>query len=109
MTDLNNSNVAATASTQPNQEVVQDIEVISQILSESKIWWKSKMLWVNILTIIGSLTAYFGFDLKAHGINYDALATTITTILGIANIVLRIFSKTTIRILPTTKTENTEK
>lgn len=97
MADINNSNVAevitTSTTTSTTQEIVQDISVISQIITSGKDWWKSRILWVNALTIIGSLTTYFGFDLKSHGINYDALATAITTILGVANIVLRFFTK----------------
>ena len=99
MTDINNSNVATAVTT---QEIVQDISVISQAISVAgKDWWKSKILWVNIVTVIASVSAYFGFDFQSHGINPHKVATSITTILGIANVVLRIYSTTNIKpILP---------
>ena len=52
-------------------------------------FWQSKTVWLNIIAIVASLAAYFGFDFKAHGISQETVVTIITTILGIVNLYLR--------------------
>jgi hypothetical protein len=71
-------------------DIIHDISILAQnIESAPKDWWTSKIIWVNIGTIIVSLTTYFGFDLKSHGIDMNTLIAFIPTILGFINILLR--------------------
>jgi hypothetical protein len=52
-------------------------------------FWQSRTVWVNIIAIVASAAAYFGFDFKAHNISQETVVTIITTALGIINLYLR--------------------
>lgn len=54
-----------------------------------KDFWQSKVFWINTITVIGTLTAYFGFDFKAHNIDPEMVATIVTTIIGLLNLYFR--------------------
>ena len=57
--------------------------------SQGKEIWQSKVVWLNVISIMATAAAHFGFDFKAHGINEESLATLIITIVGIINLYLR--------------------
>ena len=52
-------------------------------------FWQSRTVWINIIAIVASLAAYFGFDFKAHNISQETVVTVITTVLGLVNLYLR--------------------
>jgi len=51
--------------------------------------WQSKTVWVNIIAIAATISAHYGFDWKAHGIDEQTIVMVVTTALGIINVVLR--------------------
>lgn len=69
------------------QHVLEDLVFGIQIAGKD--WWQSKVIWINLITVIVSASAYFGFDLKKYNINADFLATLITIILGMVNLYYR--------------------
>jgi len=69
------------------QHVLEDL--VSNIQVSGKNWWNSKVIWINLITVITSASAYFGLDLKQYNINIDLIATLITIVLGIANLYYR--------------------
>lgn len=73
-----------------NKDMGQVLEDIANCLQATgKDWWKSKVIWINLITIIGSCAAYLGFDFKSHNINPETIATLITVVLGVVNLYYR--------------------
>jgi len=74
------------------ESVVEIIEEISEEIkkeNEEKPWWTSKVILVNIGALIVMGTAYFGFDLKSHGINIQSIIEIASIMLPIVNIWFR--------------------
>ena len=61
--------------------------------TESKKWYTSRTLWVNIVAFIATITGIFGLDL---GLGPETQATFVAAIMSIVNIVLRFDTKTAI-------------
>jgi uncharacterized membrane protein len=64
----------------------------------SKVWWTSKTLWVNVLAFSGLMAQTFFSDIGADWVSIEAGA------LGVVNIVLRLVTKQPIdkvQIIPT--------
>ena len=75
-----------------NTDVATLIIEIAKAIQDTptgKDFWLSKVFWLNVLTVIGTIALYFGFDFKAHNLNPELIATLITTILGAINVYLR--------------------
>ena len=56
-------------------------------------WYLSKTLWVNVVATFATLTGVFNLDL---GLTPDVQATVVTTVLALANVLLRLTTKTAI-------------
>ena len=56
-------------------------------------WYLSKTLWVNVVSAVAALAGVFNFDL---GLTPEVQATVVTTVLALANVVLRLTTKTAI-------------
>jgi hypothetical protein len=69
--------------------LIQNIANSIQTTPSGKDFWTSKVFWINIIALLGSIAAYFGFDFKAHDINPEAVATFVTTILAVVNLYYR--------------------
>jgi hypothetical protein len=69
------------------QHILEDL--VSNIQTAGKNWWQSKVIWINLITVIISASAYFGIDLEKYNINPDFIATLITIILGMVNLYYR--------------------
>lgn len=61
--------------------------------TESKKWYASRTLWVNIVAFVATITGIFGLDL---GLDSEAQATFVAAIMSIVNIILRFDTKTEI-------------
>ena len=72
--------------------IVEIVEVIEEEIKKSndeKPWWTSKVILVNIGALIVMGTAYFGFDLKSHGINIQNIIEIASLVLPLINIWFR--------------------
>ena len=56
-------------------------------------WYLSKTLWVNVVSAVAALAGVFNFDL---GLTPEVQATVVTTVLALANVLLRLTTKTPI-------------
>ena len=56
-------------------------------------WYLSKTLWVNVVSAVAALAGVFNFDL---GLTPEVQATVGTTVLALANVLLRLTTKTAI-------------
>lgn len=56
-------------------------------------WYLSKTLWVNVVSALAALAGVFNFDL---GLTPEVQATVVTTVLALANVLLRLTTKTAI-------------
>lgn len=56
-------------------------------------WYLSKTLWVNVVSAVAALAGVFNFDL---GLTPEIQATVVTTVLALANVLLRLTTKTAI-------------
>jgi hypothetical protein len=56
-------------------------------------WYLSKTLWVNVVAAVATVAGLFKLDL---GLTPEVQATVVTTILALANIALRLVTKTAI-------------
>jgi len=56
-------------------------------------WYLSKTLWVNVVSAVAALAGVFNFDL---GLTPEVQATVVTTVLALANVLLRLTTKTAI-------------
>lgn len=54
----------------------------------SKPWWASKTIWVNLVALVGAVGAGFGLELPG-----DLQASIVVAIMAIANIVLRFVTR----------------
>lgn len=57
---------------------------------QSKPFWTSKTLWVNVVALVASVTGAFGIDV---GLTPEAQASIVGGIMAVANIVLRLVTK----------------
>ena len=53
----------------------------------SKLWWQSRTLWINIVAILFALLGAFGR--LPEGVGQDEVVTAIMAVTAIANVVLR--------------------
>ena len=60
---------------------------------ESKPFYASKTLWVNLVAVAAALTGAFGIDL---GLDPETQITVVAAILGVVNIILRFTTTTSI-------------
>ncbi len=60
---------------------------------ETKPFYASKTLWVNLVAVIAALSGAFGLDL---GLDPETQVTIVGAIMGVVNIVLRFTTKTAI-------------
>jgi len=60
---------------------------------ETTKWYLSKTLWVNVVAAVATVAGLFKLDL---GLTPEVQATVVTTILALANIALRLVTKTAI-------------
>ena len=60
---------------------------------ESKPFYVSKTLWVNLVAVAAALTGAFGIDL---GLDPETQVTIVGAIMGVVNIILRFTTKTAI-------------
>ena len=56
-------------------------------------WYLSKTLWVNVVSAVAALAGVFNFDL---GLTPEVQATVVTTVLALANVLLRLTTKTAV-------------
>lgn len=82
-----NNSFAASNSSAVVSEVVDLLNGIQKM--PCKEIWQSKVIWLNVLSIVATISAHFGFDFKAHGIDEESVATIIITVVGIVNVYLR--------------------
>ena len=67
-------------------EMMGDLIESLSTVEEGKNWWKSKTVWVNIVAIVGSIGAVFGFNIP---LDPELCMTLFPVILGAINLVLR--------------------
>lgn len=79
-------------------EMIGDLVDSLSEVDEGKEWWQSRMVWVNIAAIIGSIGAVFGFNIP---IDPELAMTIFPLILGVVNLILR--KKTSKSIKPIIK------
>jgi hypothetical protein len=60
---------------------------------ETTKWYLSKTLWVNVVAAVATLAGVFKFDL---GLTPEVQATVVTTVLALANVLLRLTTNTAI-------------
>ena len=73
-------------------KIVEEINEISDEIKNStdaKPWWTSKTVLVNFGALVVMTTAYFGIDLKSHGIDVKGIVEMAAFILPIVNIWFR--------------------
>jgi len=59
-------------------------------MTDSKIWWQSRTIWVNV---VATLFAVLGtFKLLPEGLDQDSIVTAIMGMVAIANLVLRLLT-----------------
>ena len=54
---------------------------------KTKAWYKSKTIWVNLVALVASVSAAFGFEL---GLTEEVQGSIVAGIMGAVNVVLRI-------------------
>ena len=54
-----------------------------------KDWWKSKTIWVNLISIVVTVLTYFGIDAKVNPQLETAIVTIAPLIIGMLNLYLR--------------------
>jgi len=59
-------------------------------MTDSKSWWQSRTLWVNIVATLFALLGTFG--LLPSGLDQETVVTAIMGLIGIANLVLRLLT-----------------
>ena len=59
-------------------------------MNESKPFWASKTIWVNFIAFIASGAVALGFDL---GLDAEAQASIVGGVMAVANIILRLMTK----------------
>lgn len=62
---------------------------------ETKIWWASKTLWVNVVALIAMITSAFGLNL---GLDAEMQVAIVGAIMAVVNIVLRFATKTPVTL-----------
>ena len=67
-------------------------------MEESKPFWASKTLWVNVLALAAVLAGVFGVESVATFLNAEGQATVVATIMSIVNIVLRLTTSTKVTV-----------
>lgn len=74
----------------PKQKKAEVItEIITEVVANPKEWWKSKTLWVNAITLVGSVVLSLGIT----GLDAAMVAQITTVALAVANVVLRLVTK----------------
>jgi hypothetical protein len=67
-------------------EMIQNLITSLTTVPEGKEWWQSRMVWVNVVAIIGAISAYFGLPIH---IEPELAMTIYPLILGLINVYLR--------------------
>jgi len=67
-------------------EMIQNLITSLTTIPEGKEWWESRMVWVNIIAIVGAIGAYFGLPIH---IEPELAMTIYPLILGLINVYLR--------------------
>ena len=60
---------------------------------ETKPWFASKTLWVNLVALIAAVTGAFGMDL---GLDPETQTSIVAGVMGVVNIVLRFVTKSAV-------------
>jgi uncharacterized membrane protein YuzA (DUF378 family) len=60
-------------------------------MTEPKIWWQSRTLWVNAVAMVFAVLGTF--NLLPAGMDQDSIVTAIMGAVAIANVVLRLLTK----------------
>ena len=63
-------------------------EMVKMAKQEEKKWYESKTLWTNVLVIVGGVATAVAGELQAGGV---------LTFVGVANIILRVVTKTQLK------------
>jgi len=67
-------------------EMIQSLIVSLNNIPEGKRWWQSRIVWVNIVAIIGAVSAHFGLPMH---IEPELAMTIYPLVLGLINVYLR--------------------
>lgn len=62
-------------------------------MDDSKTWYTSRTIWVNLVALVASMLMVFGVELTP-----DQQGALVTTILAIANIVLRFVTSSSVTL-----------
>jgi len=61
---------------------------------ETKPWFASKTIWVNVVAFVAAIAGGFGLDL---GLDAEAQASLVAGIMAVVNVALRLVTKTGLR------------
>ena len=89
---VNSSNVTSNANVIDIGEIIQDVSNIENGIKNStpdKPWWTSKVILSNLGVLVVSATAFFGFNLSAHGVDINKIVGILAVILPIVNMYFR--------------------
>jgi|TARA_R110000787_G_C13373348_1_gene441056 hypothetical protein len=64
---------------------------------DSKMWYASKTLWVNMIALAATVSAALGVDLGLDAATQSSIA---MGVMAIVNIVLRLMTKTAVAVKP---------
>lgn len=59
-------------------------------MEDTKTWWQSRTVWVNIVATVFALLA--AFKLAPAGLDQEAVVTSIMALVGVVNVVLRLIT-----------------
>jgi len=59
-------------------------------MNDTKTWWQSRTVWVNIVATLFALLA--AFKLTPPGLDQETVVTSIMALVGVANVVLRLLT-----------------
>jgi len=60
-------------------------------MTDSKYWWQSRTVWVNVVAILFAVLG--AFKLLPTGIDQDSIVSAIMGVVAIANVVLRLVTR----------------
>lgn len=64
-------------------------------MEDTKPFWASKTLWVNVVAFVAAVSGAFGLDL---GLDAETQTALVGGVMAIANIVLRLATKTSVSV-----------
>ena len=64
-------------------------------MMETKTWWSSKTIWVNVLAGVAAIAAGFGLDL---GLTAEVQSQVVVGVLAAVNVALRVVTSSALRL-----------